>query len=106
MPIFMYSYLLWSPPCHLPVSPPLCKPLPVSMPTPLPCPPLPVKVEEYADEVFDLLNNGGHIFFCGLKGMMPGIVEMLEQVCKSKGLSYEEWSEKLKHKNQWHVEVY
>lgn len=23
------------------------------------------KVEEYADEVFDLLNNGAHIYFCG-----------------------------------------
>lgn len=30
------------------------------------------KVEEYADEVFDLLENGAHIYFCGLKGMMPG----------------------------------
>lgn len=30
------------------------------------------KVEEYADEVFDLLDNGAHIYFCGLKGMMPG----------------------------------
>ena len=84
------------------------------------------KVEEYADEVFDLLvrffsvgtlqqpqqlpwgvptpaptaerqdglpflhhaavavlqDNGAHIFFCGLKGMMPGIQEMLERVAK------------------------
>ncbi len=32
------------------------------------------KVEEYADEVFDLLDNGAHIYFCGLKGMMPGTV--------------------------------
>ncbi len=30
------------------------------------------QVEEYSDEVFDLLNNGAHIYFCGLKGMMPG----------------------------------
>ncbi len=30
------------------------------------------KMEEYADEVFDLLDNGAHIYFCGLKGMMPG----------------------------------
>ena len=29
-------------------------------------------MEEYADEVFDLLDNGAHIYFCGLKGMMPG----------------------------------
>lgn len=64
------------------------------------------KVEEYADEVFDLLNNGAHIYFCGLKGMMPGILEMLERVAKSKGLEYSEWFEALKHKNQVHVEVY
>jgi ferredoxin--NADP+ reductase len=30
------------------------------------------KVEEYADEVFDLLDKGAYIYFCGLKGMMPG----------------------------------
>ena len=30
------------------------------------------KVEEYADEIFDLLEKGAHIYFCGLKGMMPG----------------------------------
>ena len=30
------------------------------------------KVEEYADEIFDLLEQGAHIYFCGLKGMMPG----------------------------------
>ena len=35
------------------------------------------KVEEYADEVFDLLDNGAHIYFCGLKGMMPGTVSLL-----------------------------
>jgi ferredoxin--NADP+ reductase len=64
------------------------------------------KVEEYADEVFGLLDGGGHIYFCGLKGMMPGIQEMLERVAKGKGLVYEEWIEKLKHNNQWHVEVY
>lgn len=64
------------------------------------------KVEEYSDEVFDLLNNGAHIYFCGLKGMMPGILEMLERVATSKGLTYSEWFEGLKHKNQVHVEVY
>ncbi|WIA30587.1 hypothetical protein OEZ86_000669 [Tetradesmus obliquus] len=64
------------------------------------------KVEEYADEVFGLLNDGAHMYFCGLKGMMPGILEMLERVAKSKGLNFEEFVEKLKHNNQWHVEVY
>lgn len=59
------------------------------------------QVEEYKDQVFDLLNNGAHMYFCGLKGMMPGILEMLEGVCKEKGLNYEEWIEKLKHTGQW-----
>ena len=54
------------------------------------------KVEEYADEVFDLLENGAHIFFCGLKGMMPGIQEMLERVATEKGLKFEDFLEKLK----------
>eukprot|EP00877_Chromochloris_zofingiensis_P012250 jgi/Chrzof1/7279/Cz02g17180.t1_FNR[v5.2] len=64
------------------------------------------KVEEYKDEVFDLLDNGAHIYFCGLKGMMPGIQDMLARVAAEKGLNFEEWVEKLKHNNQWHVEVY
>lgn len=28
--------------------------------------------------------QGAHIYFCGLKGMMPGITDMLERVAKSK----------------------
>ena len=46
---------------------------------------IPTQVEEYADEVFDLLDNGAHIYFCGLKGMMPGIQDMLERVAGEKG---------------------
>ena len=38
------------------------------------------KVEEYSDEIFEKLNNGAHIYFCGLKGMMPGIRDMLKGV--------------------------
>lgn len=64
------------------------------------------KVEEYADQVFDLLANGAHIYFCGLKGMMPGIQDMLKSVAANKGLVFEDWLEGLKEKNQWHVEVY
>jgi len=64
------------------------------------------KMEEYADEIFDLLSNGAHIYFCGLKGMMPGINSMLERVCNEKGLNYEEFFSKLKENNQYHVEVY
>ena len=46
------------------------------------------------------------MYFCGLKGMMPGIQDMLKDVCKSKGIDFEEYLAGLKKKGQWHVEVY
>merc|ERR1712244_186910 len=64
------------------------------------------KVEEYADEVFQKLEDGAHIYFCGLKGMMPGIEDMLKGVATKKGLDYSEWISGLKKAKQWHVEVY
>ena len=64
------------------------------------------KVEEYADEVFAKLEGGAHIYFCGLKGMMPGIQSMLEGVAAKKGIDYEAFIKKLKGNKQWHVEVY
>ena len=64
------------------------------------------KVEEYADEVFEKLENGAHIYFCGLKGMMPGILDMLKAVAEKKGLVFDDWLKGLKSKKQWHVEVY
>mmetsp|Transcript_17861 Transcript_17861/g.22558 ORF Transcript_17861/g.22558 Transcript_17861/m.22558 type:complete len:382 (+) Transcript_17861:92-1237(+) len=64
------------------------------------------KVEEYSDEIFDMLDKGAHMYFCGLKGMMPGIITMLEGVAKSKGMDWAEKLESLKKNGQWHVEVY
>jgi ferredoxin--NADP+ reductase len=64
------------------------------------------RVEEHADEIFDRLNKGAHIYFCGLKGMMPGIQDMLKEVSARKGLDYDEFIKKLKKQGQWHVEVY
>jgi ferredoxin--NADP+ reductase len=64
------------------------------------------KLEEYADEVFYLLENGAFMYFCGLKGMMPGIQETLERAATEKGLDSKEFFEGLKHSGQWRVEVY
>jgi len=64
------------------------------------------KVAEYSDEVFDRMDKGAHIYFCGLKGMMPGITEMLEGVSKSKGVNWEDKLKEWKGNGQWHVEVY
>merc|ERR1712071_723845 len=64
------------------------------------------KVGEYADEIFTKLENGAHMYFCGLKGMMPGVLDMLKDVCESKDIDYDEWLKGLKKAKQWHVEVY
>lgn len=59
-----------------------------------------------ADELFEKLDAGAVIYFCGLKGMMPGILEALEHVATQRGI---DWSSKLKElqaNHQWHVEVY
>merc|ERR1711924_192755 len=64
------------------------------------------KVAEYADEIFTRMDNGGHMYFCGLKGMMPGILEMLEGVSKEKGIVWEDKLKSWKSAGQWHVEVY
>ena len=64
------------------------------------------KVKEYADTIFDKMDNGAHMYFCGLKGMMPGITEMLEEVCKKKDLDFEAKLKEWKKAGQWHVEVY
>merc|ERR1711865_1323505 len=64
------------------------------------------KVKEYADEVFTRMDSGAHMYFCGLKGMMPGITGMLEEVSKAKGINWETKLKEWKEKGQWHVEVY
>ena len=55
-------------------------------------------MEEYGDEVFQKLSNGAHIYFCGLKGMMPGILTMLEGVAQKKKIDWESFLKDLKHK--------
>ena len=64
------------------------------------------KVKEYSDEIFDKMDAGAHMYFCGLKGMMPGITEMLEGVAAKKGIDWESKLKEWKKAGQWHVEVY
>ena len=61
---------------------------------------------ERADELFDRLDKGAHIYFCGLKGMMPGILEALEKVAAAKGVVWADKLKELQGNGQWHVEVY
>ena len=61
---------------------------------------------ERADELFDRLDKGAHIYFCGLKGMMPGILAALEEVAAKKGVVWADKLKELQANGQWHVEVY
>lgn len=42
------------------------------------------KVEEYADEIFSKLDNGAHIYFCGLKGtfVVDSFVSSSSHICR------------------------
>jgi len=63
-------------------------------------------LSERADELFQRLDDGAVIYFCGLKGMMPGILDALERVATERGINWSERLTQLKANEQWHVEVY
>ena len=67
---------------------------------------LPVKASFSGDFLVQLSDKLPHIYFCGLKGMMPGIQDMLKGVAAKKNIDYDEWLKGLKKNKQWHVEVY
>ena len=63
-------------------------------------------IAQNGKELFDRLDAGAHVYFCGLKGMMPPILDTLDEVAKSQGCVWSEKLSELKKNNQWHVEVY
>jgi len=62
-------------------------------------------IAQRADEFFERLDNGASVYFCGLKGMMPPILETLENVANANGVDWSKKLKELKANNQWHVEV-
>eukprot|EP00586_Coscinodiscus_wailesii_P013088 CAMPEP_0172501022 /NCGR_PEP_ID=MMETSP1066-20121228/145215_1 /TAXON_ID=671091 /ORGANISM="Coscinodiscus wailesii, Strain CCMP2513" /LENGTH=428 /DNA_ID=CAMNT_0013275585 /DNA_START=18 /DNA_END=1304 /DNA_ORIENTATION=- len=63
-------------------------------------------IEENATEFFEKLEKGAQVYFCGLKGMMPPILDTLEEVARKKGIDWGVFLKQLKANHQWHVEVY
>lgn len=63
-------------------------------------------LKQNSSELFSKLENGAVIYFCGLKGMMPGILEALEEVATAKGIDWSATLKKYQSNHQWHVEVY
>ncbi|KAK7231047.1 NADPH-hemoprotein reductase [Aureococcus anophagefferens] len=55
------------------------------------------------DEEWQATPPSAVMYFCGLKGMMPGIQDMLKGVCDKKGLDYDEYIKGLKKAGQWRV---
>jgi ferredoxin--NADP+ reductase len=63
-------------------------------------------LKEKAGKLWEKLDNGAQIYFCGLKGMLPGILETLEKVAQERGVDWDSKLKELKANGQWHVEVY
>jgi ferredoxin--NADP+ reductase len=64
------------------------------------------KVKENGKEIFDRMEGGAHLYMCGLKGMLPGVSEAMEEIAKSQGKDWAETLKKWKKGGQWHIEVY
>eukprot|EP00536_Pseudo-nitzschia_multiseries_P008688 jgi/Psemu1/319451/estExt_fgenesh1_pm.C_2250001 len=63
-------------------------------------------LKQNAEELFKRLEGGAVIYFCGLKGMMPGILDALEEVATQRGLDWGTTLKRYQSNHQWHVEVY
>merc|ERR1719387_2211710 len=64
------------------------------------------KVKENGKEIFDRMEGGAHLYMCGLKGMLPGVSEAMEEIAKSQGKDWDETLKKWKKDGRWHIEVY
>lgn len=63
-------------------------------------------IAQNAKDFFQKLDGGASVYFCGLKGMMPPILETLEKVAMENGLDWDTKLKQWKANHQWHVEVY
>ena len=63
------------------------------------------KVKENGKEIFDRMEGGAHLYMCGLKGMLPGVSEAMQEIAKSQGKDWDETLKKWKKAGQWHIEV-
>ena len=52
------------------------------------------------------MDAGAVVYFCGLKGMMPSILDTMEEVAQQNGVVWKDRLAELKKNGQWHVEVY
>jgi ferredoxin--NADP+ reductase len=63
-------------------------------------------LRERADDLLERLDGGAVLYFCGLRGMMPPVLDALEALCRARGIDWSSRLKQLKDGGQWHVEVY
>ena len=64
-------------------------------------------IREQAAEVSRaLLDEQGHVYVCGLKGMQSGVAAALHDCLAARGHSFEDLLPELQHTGRYHVEVY
>lgn len=65
------------------------------------------RMRKHADSLTELLTSEQtHIFICGLKGMETGVDEALADVCRGKGLVWDEIKPQMRRQGRYHVETY
>ena len=65
------------------------------------------RLKENITEVFDTIERGNFAFYvCGLKGMETGIIEVLSEEAKSRGLDWDKLFAQMKAEGRWNLEVY
>ena len=65
-----------------------------------------IKMAEYADEVWDLMQDKTHVHMCGLKGMESGMAECFGPTAEKNVLVWAEFAKAMKIADRYHVEVY
>lgn len=65
------------------------------------------RMAEYADEIYELFKKENtYVYMCGLKGMEPGIDDIMTELFAKDGLNWTDYRKQMKKDKRWEVETY
>jgi len=65
------------------------------------------RMAEYAEELYNLFKKPNtYVYMCGLKGMEPGIDELMSELFERDGLNWTDYRKQMKKEKRWEVETY
>lgn len=64
------------------------------------------RLQQHFVELQSRMERGAHMYFCGNKGMMRGVLSAMERCFSDRGLVWADTLSRWKAAGQWHVEVY